>query len=78
MIWIGDDPKDHLVPLPWHEQGHLPLDQVAQIYTKKSFVTSIHPVLLTILAILIGKNICENDYENVTRLALSTWHYYTE
>lgn len=46
MVWIEEDPEDHLVPLPWHEQGHLPLDQVAQIYIKNSFVTSIHPVLL--------------------------------
>ena len=30
MVWVGRDLKDHLVPTPCHEQGHLPLDQVAQ------------------------------------------------
>lgn len=29
-IWIGKDLKDHLVLPPWHRQGQLPLDQVAQ------------------------------------------------
>ena len=30
MVWLGKDLKDHLVPTPCHEQGHLPLDQGAQ------------------------------------------------
>jgi len=30
MVRVGRDLKDHLVPTPCHEQGHLPLDQVAQ------------------------------------------------
>jgi len=30
MVWVGRNFKDHLVPSPCHEQGHLPLDQVAQ------------------------------------------------
>jgi len=30
MVWVGMDLKDHLVPSPCHEQGHLPLDRVAQ------------------------------------------------
>jgi len=30
MVTVGRDLKDHLVPNPCHEQGHLPLDQVAQ------------------------------------------------
>lgn len=29
MVWLGKDLKDHLVPTPCHEQGQLPLDQVA-------------------------------------------------
>ena len=30
MVRAGRDLKDYLVPAPWHEQGHLPLDRVAQ------------------------------------------------
>ena len=30
MVWVGRDLKDHLIPAPCHEQGHLPLHQVAQ------------------------------------------------
>ena len=30
MVWVEKDFKDHLVQLPCHVQGHLPLDQVAQ------------------------------------------------
>jgi len=30
MVSIGRDLKDHLIPTPCHEQGHLPLHQVAQ------------------------------------------------
>jgi len=30
MVWVGSDLKDHLVQPPCLEQGHLPLDQVAQ------------------------------------------------
>ena len=31
MVWVGRDLNDHLVPTLCREQGHLPLDQVAQI-----------------------------------------------
>jgi len=30
MVWVGRDLKSHLVPIPCHEQGHLPPEQVAQ------------------------------------------------
>lgn len=30
MVWNGRSLKDHLVPTPCHEQGHLLLDQAAQ------------------------------------------------
>jgi len=30
MVRVGRDLKDYLVPTPCHEQGHLPLHQVAQ------------------------------------------------
>jgi len=29
-VWVGRDLTDHLVQLPCHGQGHLPLDQVPQ------------------------------------------------
>jgi len=28
MVWVGRDLKDHLVPAPLPERGHLPPDQV--------------------------------------------------
>ena len=30
IVWVGRDLKDHLAQPPCKEQGHLPLDQVAQ------------------------------------------------
>jgi len=32
VVWVGRDLKAHLIPTPCHGQGHLPLDQVAQLY----------------------------------------------
>lgn len=30
MVWLGKDLKTHLIPIPCHGQGHLPLYWVAQ------------------------------------------------
>lgn len=30
MVWVGRNFKDHPIPTPCHEQGHFPLNQVAQ------------------------------------------------
>jgi len=40
MVWIGRDRKDHLVPMPCYEQGHLPLHQMAKAPSNLALSTS--------------------------------------
>lgn len=35
MVGAGKDLKDHLVLTPYHEQGHLLLEGVLDLFTKK-------------------------------------------
>lgn len=56
MDWLGRDLKDHLLPPPWHEQGHHELTKSSKIYRseqaqvcqrkgwEKAFFSSSHPL----------------------------------
>jgi len=42
MVWVERDLKDHLVPTPRHEQGHLLLDLVGLTKGKTVLCASAH------------------------------------
>uniref|UniRef100_A0A803VZG5 Radial spoke head 3 n=1 Tax=Ficedula albicollis TaxID=59894 RepID=A0A803VZG5_FICAL len=49
MVWVERDPKDHLVPPPCHEQGHLSLVQIAQSPTQMRYFYEVYSILWVFL-----------------------------